>query len=176
MQLIFIYGPVGAGKLTIGRELARLTELPLFHNHLVVDAVSAIFPFGSEPFIRLREQMWLDVFREAAAAGQSLIFTFAPECTVQADFPQHAIAAVEQHGGRVCFVRLLCSEAEIERRIEEPSRKPFGKLASVAQYRTLKFAGAFEFPALPEDLILDTGRLSPDEAAAAIRHRLASPG
>lgn len=28
MQIVFLYGPAGAGKLTIGRELARLTGLP----------------------------------------------------------------------------------------------------------------------------------------------------
>ena len=56
MKLIFIHGPVASGKLTIARALAALTGLAVFHNHLVVDAVAAVFPFGSEPFIRLREQ------------------------------------------------------------------------------------------------------------------------
>ena len=48
MQLIFIYGQVAAGKLTVARALAARTGLALFHNHLVVDAVAAVFPFGSE--------------------------------------------------------------------------------------------------------------------------------
>ncbi len=38
----------------------------LFHNHLTVDLVAALFDFGSEPFVRLRESIWLDAFREAA--------------------------------------------------------------------------------------------------------------
>jgi hypothetical protein len=50
MQLIFIFGQVALGKLTVARELAARTDVALFHNHLVVDAVSAVFPFGSEPF------------------------------------------------------------------------------------------------------------------------------
>jgi hypothetical protein len=66
-QLVFIYGAPAAGKLTVAREIARLTGLPLFHNHLVVNAVASVFPFGSAPYIRLREMMWLEVFREAAA-------------------------------------------------------------------------------------------------------------
>src|SRR3954468_6170352 len=88
MQLIFIYGPAASGKLTVSRKLAALTGTALFHNHLVVDAVSAVFPFGSEPFARLREHFWVQIFAEAAAAGRSLIFTFAPEPSVAADFPQ----------------------------------------------------------------------------------------
>ncbi|MDV3459172.1 hypothetical protein RZN05_19400 [Sphingomonas sp. HF-S4] len=47
-----LYGPPAAGKRTIARVIA---ELPLFHNHLVVDAVAAIFPFGAPEFVRLRE-------------------------------------------------------------------------------------------------------------------------
>ena len=56
MRLIFIYGPVASGKLTIARLVSERTGLPLFHNHLVVDAVAAVFPFGSEAFVILRER------------------------------------------------------------------------------------------------------------------------
>ena len=71
MKLIFLYGPAASGKLTIARELATLTGFALFHNHLVVDAVAAVFPFGSERFVKLREQFWLAMFHEAAEAGYS---------------------------------------------------------------------------------------------------------
>jgi hypothetical protein len=27
----------------------------VFHNHLVVDLLTELFPFGSDPFVRLRE-------------------------------------------------------------------------------------------------------------------------
>lgn len=74
-QLLFLYGAPAVGKLTIAREISELAGLPVFHNHLVVDAVSSVFPFGSAPFIRLREMMWLEMFREAAAEKRS-----APHC------------------------------------------------------------------------------------------------
>jgi hypothetical protein len=61
MRVVFIYGPVASGKLTVARALAERTGMALFHNHLVVDAVGAVFPFGSEAFVRLREQFWLAV-------------------------------------------------------------------------------------------------------------------
>jgi len=60
MQLIFISGQVASGKLTIARELSARRNVALFHNHLVVDAVSAVFPFGSEPFSRL-SRPWLRI-------------------------------------------------------------------------------------------------------------------
>lgn len=78
MRLLFIYGPVAAGKLTIARLISERTGLPLFHNHIVVDAVATVFPYGSEAFVRLRELFWLETISAAAEAGRSLIFTFAP--------------------------------------------------------------------------------------------------
>ena len=170
MQLIFIHGPAGAGKLTVARELARVTGLRLFHNHLVVDALTPVFDFGSEPFIVLREHLWLSVFREAAQRNVSLIFTFAPERTVRGSFIRNTLDAVESAGGKVVFVELTCPPQELERRIEDASRAEFGKLRSLERYRELARTAAFEYPALPDSgLSIDTSALTPQQAAARIR-------
>jgi hypothetical protein len=86
MLLVFIYEPVASGKLSIARELAGRTGLPLFHNHSAVDAVETVFPFGSTNFVRPREHFWLIMIGEAVRADRSLIFTFAPEPTVTPGF------------------------------------------------------------------------------------------
>ena len=168
MKLVFLHGAPAVGKLTVARELAALTGFRLFHNHLTVDLVSSLFPFGSEPFIRLREQIWLAAFAEAAREDISLIFTFNPESTVRERFVQDAIAVVAAAGGTVMFVELTCAEEELERRLEDASRKEFGKLASVEQYRSLKAAGAFHFPKLPNGLSLDTTNSSSNNTAKLI--------
>ena len=168
MKLIFLHGAPAVGKLTVARELEQLTGFRLFHNHLTVDLVTSLFPFGSEPFIELREQIWLAVFREVAKNQTSLIFTFNPERTVRENFVHQALEAVESAGGEVVFVELTCVEGELERRMEDDSRKKFGKLASVELYRSLKEDGAFEFPRLPNGLTLDTTRQSPTQTAQLI--------
>ena len=173
MKLVFIHGAPAVGKLTVARELARLTGFRLFHNHLTVDLVSSLFPFGSEPFILLREQIWLAAFAEAARQNLGLIFTFNPERTVRQRFIQDAIEVVEAAGGQVVFVELTCVENELERRMEDASRKEFGKLASIEQYRSLKATGAFEFPKLPEGLSVDTTNRSPADSAQLISNYLA---
>jgi len=174
MKLVFLHGAPAVGKLTVARELATLTGLRLFHNHLAVDLVSSLFSFGSEPFILLREQIWLAAFAEAARQQVSLIFTFNPERTVRERFVQDAIEVVESAGGKVIFVELTCSEGELEQRIEDASRKKFGKLASVEQYRSLKDAGAFQFPKLPNGITLDTTSQSPGETARLISEYVSS--
>lgn len=174
MKLVFIHGAPAVGKLTVARELASLTGFRLFHNHLTVDLVSSLFDFGSEPFVLLREQIWLAAFAEAARTDVSLIFTFNPERTVRDRFVRDAIDVVESAGGRVIYVELTCAEAELERRIEDASRKEFGKLASVEQYRSLKDAGAFHFPKLPNGITLDTTNQLPVETARLIGEYVAS--
>jgi AAA domain len=169
MQLIFIYGPVASGKLTIARDLAARTGVALFHNHLVVDAVGAVFPFGTEAFSRLREKFWMTVFDEAARQGRSLIFTFAPEPTVAADFPERARALIESNGGRTIFVALHLPREEQERRLVDESRAAFGKMRDLSLLRQLQPQFDACIAAMPHpSLTLDVGSLTPSQSAEAI--------
>jgi len=169
MKLVFIYGQAASGKLTIARELAERTGMALFHNHLIVDAVHAVFPFGSEAFVKLRERFWLETFSEAAKAGRSLIFTFAPEATVAPDFAKRVRALVQSAGGEVIFVALKVPEDEQERRIMAPDRAAHGKLRSIDLLRELRDQFDASMANMPKPAItIDTAMVRPDEAALAI--------
>jgi hypothetical protein len=168
MRLVFIHGPAASGKLTVARELAALTGLPLFHNHLIVDALLAVFPFGSEAFVQLREAMWLDVFAAAAAGKRSLIFTFHPEASVAPDFPARVVALVEAAGGQVDFVALTCAPDVVDARVEAASRQASGKLSSRALLHELEAKGAFTYPPIPAAIEIDTGVVEPADAAIRI--------
>lgn len=169
MQLIFIYGQPAAGKLTVARALAEQTGLPLFHNHLIVDAVAAIFPFASPEFVRLREQFWLDAIGAAARADKSFIFTFAPESTVAPDFPKRVTEIVMAAGGKVVFVALTLADDIQEQRVVASGRGEFGKMRSADLLRQFKgdFRGAMAAMPAP-DLTIDTGVTEPAEAARQI--------
>jgi hypothetical protein len=173
VQCVFLYGPVASGKLTVATALRDRSGLPLFHNHLAVDAALALFPFGSPEVVRLRELIWLAVFREAAAAGRSFIFTFSPESTVPPSFIEKAVSVIEGAGGRMLFVALTCAEEVIESRIEAASRAAYRKLISLEEYRRLREAGAFRFGSLPAaDLTIATDVVVPEEAAERIGEML----
>jgi hypothetical protein len=175
VRLVFLYGPVASGKLTVARHLAERTGLALFHNHLVVDAVAAVFPFGSEGFVRLREQFWLDTFAAAAAEERSLVFTFAPEPTVAPDFPARVQSLIKAAGGEVIFVRFDVSTETQEQRLTAPSRAAFGKLQSPELLRALRDSMNAALQAMPEPaLTIDTDRTRPEDAAEAIAALLAS--
>ncbi len=174
MKLVFLHGMPGVGKLTVARELAELTGFKLFHNHLTVDLVGSVFPFGSEAFVELRESIWLDVFSRAAEAKLSgLIFTFAYDRTVRREFVEQLLSVVEAEGGEVVFIELKCSPEELERRVAHPSRQTFGKLDSLELFRELNDAGAFVDPGIPaERLVIDITSLPPSETAQLITAKL----
>ena len=169
MKLIFIWGPAASGKLTVARALSAQTGIALFHNHLVVDALLEKFQFGDPEFVRLREAMWMTVFDTAARAGQSLIFTFAPEPTVVAGFADRVRAVVEIGGGSIKFVQLGVSQAEQEKRLGLESRREFRKLTSLDLLRALRADfEASEAAMPPADLLIDTEQASPETAAQRI--------
>lgn len=172
LRVVWIYGPPGSGKLTIAREVGRLTSLPVFHNHLAVDLAGALFPFGSDQFIRLREYAWIEAFRNAALEGRSFVFTFAPEKTVRPSFVSHACMLVERLEGRVLWVKVSCADEVIEARLGNEERKRWTKLDSAEHYRQLKAEGAFKFRPLPADLEIDSGAMTATQAAEAIKRLL----
>jgi hypothetical protein len=178
MRLIFIYGMPAAGKLTVARELALITGYQVFHNHLVVDMVQSVFEFGSKPFVELREQVWLSVFRQAAENQlPGLIFTFAPEGTVRPQFISDTVKTVAEGSGSVDFVELTCPVEELKRRIPDASRLQFRKLSSVALFDQLQEGGVFDPFAMPEPrLSIDTSTCTPARAALEIARSLELSG
>ncbi len=177
MKFVFIYGLPATGKLTVAQELAALTGYKLFHNHLVVDLLLSVFEFGSEPFVSLREEMWLSVFKAASATDlPGLIFTFNPESSVRGEFVDNVIETVTTTGGEVDFVELVSPMEELKRRIDNASRHQFHKLTSISLFEKLHAERVFETGHMPKPRIsIDTSTHSPSQAAEQIIQQLKLP-
>jgi len=171
MEFVFIYGRPAVGKLTVAREVARLTGYRLFHNHLIVDAVRAVYDFGTAGFIALRDELWRTAFARLARDTElpGLIFTFNPENTVPQAFVDDLFALFEQAGATIHCVELICPEDEIERRLDTASRRDFSKLTDATLYLDLRAQGAFDQPVIRRNrLVIDTATTSAKEAAARV--------
>ncbi len=118
MKFIIIFGPQAVGKMTVGHELEKITELKLFHNHMTIELVSPFFSYGSEPGKRLVNLFRQEIFEEVSKSNlEGLIFTYVWALDLQADWDYvNRISGVfESKGGVVYFVEL---EADIEERLE----------------------------------------------------------
>ena len=77
-------GDAAVGKMTVGQELMKITDLRLFHNHMTIEPVIEIFgTFNSTAIMRMREI----VFDEYAKTDNyGLIFTIMMAFDMQSDW------------------------------------------------------------------------------------------
>ncbi len=175
MRLVFLYGPPGVGKLTVAGALSALTGFRLFHNHLTVNLVTAVFPPNSPAWDRLAHRVRLDVFAEAAHEGIDLILTRAPRDAGPAEVARvrAMIAPILAARGEVVFVQLACDREELLGRVRRDDRRAHGKLTDPDVLVGMYDLGA-TLPFAPH-LHLDVTRLRPAEAAARIADHFALP-
>ena len=96
----------------------------------------------------------------------NVIFTFSPDTTVKEEYPAKLQELVENVGGKLIGIKILCGDDEIDRRMS--SRVDFEKLKDVELYHVLKNNGAFDYPHFPISLEVDSSLHSPRQAAELI--------
>lgn len=118
MKLIIITGPHAVGKMTVGQELTKITQLKLFHNHISIELVASLLPFstpeGKELNERIRSDVF-DVFSKSDAYG--LIFTFMWAFDMKEDWKyiEHLEELFQSRGAEVYYVEL---EADYDLRLK----------------------------------------------------------
>lgn len=122
MKVLFLIGNAAVGKMTVGQELMKITDLRLFHNHMTIEPVIEIFGyFNPKAIYRLREV----VFEEFAATEcYGLIFTIMWAFDIQSDWDyiEHVKDIFKQKNKNVEFyyVELVASkEIRLERNATE---------------------------------------------------------
>jgi shikimate kinase len=76
-KIIIITGPQAVGKMTIGRELSKITDLKLFHNHMTIDLVSNFFDYSTDEakkLVKLFREEILESISSSDLGG--VIFTY----------------------------------------------------------------------------------------------------
>jgi hypothetical protein len=187
LRLIVIFGPPAVGKMTVGAELAALTGLTLFHNHVAIEPALKLFPYGSLPFIRLVRVFRNQVFQEVAqSSSPGLIYTFLWNLNDERDkkYIDGVAALFESHGADVLYVELYSPLEErlkrnrTQKRLrEKPSKRDLEAseqrlLANEAQ--RLNTDGDFFYP--DRHLRIDNTTLSAREAAEQVFHRFQLQG
>lgn len=69
MKLVLIIGAGAVGKMTVGQELMKITNLRLFHNHMTIEPVIDIFGYFKEDTILKLREIIFDDFIESDNYG-----------------------------------------------------------------------------------------------------------
>ncbi|GAB6430997.1 AAA family ATPase [Bacillus luti] len=118
MKFVIIFGPQAVGKMTVGHELEKITDLKLFHNHMTIDFVSPFFDYSTKEAKRLVSLFRNELFEEVSKSNlYGMIFTYVWAFDLQSDWEyiNHIVSIFESKGGTVYFVEL---EADLEERLE----------------------------------------------------------
>lgn len=117
MKFILIFGPQAVGKMTVGQELAKATDIKLFHNHMTIELLEPLFGFSPEMW-ELSTLIRTEIFKTVAESElKGLIFTYvwAFDMKEDRDFVEQVSEIFEAKGATVYFVEL---EAELKERLE----------------------------------------------------------
>ena len=189
MENVFVYlvGPPGVGKYTVGRLLAESMPARLIDNHYWNNPIFELLePDGHTP-------LPLAVWDRTHAVRTAVLETIATLAPPQRNFVfthgvshdgghpiDHMIAGqilstAERRGANALVVRLRCATAELTQRIENPERAI--RLKSRDSGRAEYYATLAPLdPRHSWTIDLDTTGSTPSETAALVMQVLSGPG
>ena len=187
--LVIITGPHAVGKMTVGQELAKITDLRLFHNHMSIELSLKLFDFGTPEFRALNETIRKTVFEQFATSDlPGLIFTYMMDFNQPSEFAylNEIIELFSSHGA-VCHVVELCADFEerlarnkSENRLaqKESKRNVERSEAEMRHTQATHRLNSREGEILPFEsyLKIDNTNLAPDEVARTIKKSLKIDG
>ena len=84
MKLVLLIGNSAVGKMTVGQELMKITDLRLFHNHMMIEPVLDIFGQWQPDVTQRLRQVIFEEFAKSDSCG--MIFTFMWAFDMQSDW------------------------------------------------------------------------------------------
>ncbi|WP_404349434.1 AAA family ATPase [Sutcliffiella horikoshii] len=118
MKFVHIFGPQAVGKMTVGQELAKITDLKLFHNHMTIDLVGHFFDYSTKEAKRLVNLFRQEIFEEVSKSDlYGMIFTYVWMFDRESDweYVRNLTQLFESRGATVYYVEL---EADLDERLE----------------------------------------------------------
>ncbi len=107
MKLLFLFGNAAVGKMTVGQELMKITNLKLFHNHMTIEPVIEIFgKYDGEVIHQLREVIF-EQFAKSTCYGMIFTFMWAFDQKADWDYVEHIKSIFEPYNTEFYYVELV---------------------------------------------------------------------
>jgi len=120
MKLVIIFGAGAVGKMTVGQELIKITDLRLYHGHMDIELVIEIFGKRVNTAVTRIREVIFDEFVKSDLYG--MIFTFMWALDVQADWDylDRLVEIFRRNGADIYYVELVApQEIRLQRNITE---------------------------------------------------------
>ena len=184
MKLVFILGNTAVGKMTVGQELARITPLRLFHNHMMIEPVLEVFGQFRSDVIRKLRNVILEEFGKSDQFG--LIFTYMMAFDVPSEYEylQHVQQILGVSEEDVYYVELVAPQSiRLERNATENRLKHKASKRDIeaSNARLIRDDENHRMVSLPDEipsanyLRVENSSISADDAARMIKERFGFP-
>ena len=178
MKLVFIMGDAAVGKMTVGQELMKITDLRLFHNHMTIEPVIEIFGrYDGKTTAEIRDV----IFRNFAASDNyGMIFTLMMDFDLPSEWEylEHIKSIFAPYGTEFYYVELIApQEIRLQRNVTENRLKHKASKREIEvsnqrlinddrNHRCVSYPGEIPFE---NYLRIENTDLSPAEAARRIK-------
>jgi len=184
MKLVVIIGAGAVGKMTVGQELAKITELRLFHNHMGLEMVMEVFGNARHNRGGITNRIRKFVFEEFVETDlYGMIFTYMLAFDVKADIDNldSLVDIFRSKGAEIYYVELVASQeirlqrnATENRLFHKPSKRDIEASNNRiihnedAKYRLVSDDGEVTFD---NYIKINNSDLSPDVVAQMIKEK-----
>jgi len=181
MKLLFLLGDQAVGKMTVGQELAKITDLRLFHSHMTIEPVFELFGDKNKHWKtigRLR-QVFFEDFAESDLYGMIYTRALAFNSPNAWETLEDTANIFRKHNADIYYVELYAPlDVRLERNTTENrwKHKPSKKIDYTESVESMldKDARRYSFEGevkLENYIKIDNTDLSPQEAAKVIKDR-----
>ena len=120
MKLLILFGNSAVGKMTVGQELMKNTDLRLFHNHMTIEPVIEIFGYKNNSVISKIREIIFEEFSKSDCYGMIFTYMMAFDMQSEWDYIAHVSDIFKQNNGEVYYAELVASqEVRLERNATE---------------------------------------------------------
>ena len=184
MKLVVIIGAGAVGKMTVGQELAKITDLRLFHNHMSLELVIEVFGDLRQGRGDITNRIREVIFEEFVKTDlYGMIFTYMLAFDVQEDLDtlDNLVDIFRRENADIYYVELVApQEVRLQRNATENRlhHKPSKRDIEASNNRIIHNEDA-KYRLVSNDneafsenyLKIDNTNLSPNEAATIIKER-----
>lgn len=183
MKLIIIFGAGAVGKMTVGQELSKITELRLYHNHM--DIEPAIEIFGNNwgrvgaAVARIREAIF-EEFAKSDLYGMIFTFMWALDSQSDWDYIDRLVDIFRRIGAEIYYVELVAAQEirlqrnATENRLNHKASKRDIEISNArvrnedTNHRLVSHDGEIPFE---NYMKIDNSQISPDVVAEMIKEK-----
>ena len=109
MKLLFMIGDAAVGKMTVGQELAKITGLRLFHNHMTIEPVIEIFGQYKGTAISRLCQVVFEEFAKTDNYGMIFTYMWAFDRQADWDYVEYVKNIFKPYDTEFYYVELVAS-------------------------------------------------------------------